>query len=291
MTDDEATDETFAERMTRAIDERGVSLSTLWRRLHDNGDPVARSTLAQWRTGARRPEGPASLAAVAGLEVLLGLPHGELLGRIGPSLRTGPLPSFQLTGRDIAERDAVLESFRALDFRARIPMRRMSLQMTGDIDAVGDLRTARVQLLVTAQSGTIDRFPWFQITPHSCDEPLEFTADAGCSLGPSFRHPNGRVSAVTVILDHPVEARDTALIELTTRFPEGSGIRELRLLAAIEASEALLWARFHPDAVPTKVEEFERDQAHELSVPRDPRRSVHTARKRFGPGYVGFRWS
>ncbi|GAA1979625.1 hypothetical protein [Kitasatospora viridis] len=85
----------FHAALSRAICAKGLSLDRIRDRLAELGLPVAVSTLSNWQRGATRPHRPRSLAAVARLDAILGLPPGTLLGHLGepgPRGRARPAP-------------------------------------------------------------------------------------------------------------------------------------------------------------------------------------------------------
>src|SRR5690349_5044665 len=104
----------FAAAFRAAVNGRGVTLSWLQQRLQARGNRVSMAALSYWRSGARRPEGAQSLAALADIEDLLCVDAGSLSGLLGPTNRTGPLgPNLFPIDEEQLER-AVMEVYRAL---------------------------------------------------------------------------------------------------------------------------------------------------------------------------------
>lgn len=108
----------FAEAFDAAVADRGVSLSSLHRRLAELATPVSVATLSYWRSGRSVPERATSLAAVGVLEEVLGLGPGALATHLRPVRRTAPpgrqVPTEQLTGHG----DAVRAALAHLDFES-----------------------------------------------------------------------------------------------------------------------------------------------------------------------------
>ncbi|MFC7614747.1 hypothetical protein ACFQV2_15660 [Actinokineospora soli] len=68
----------FATALREAIAAAGVTLDRLAAELRGRGTPVSLATLSYWCSGRSRPERAGSLAALAELEGLLGLPANGL---------------------------------------------------------------------------------------------------------------------------------------------------------------------------------------------------------------------
>ena len=73
----------FAEALTKAVDNSGLSLERIQHHLAARGMQVSLSTLSYWRRGRSRPERPESLNVVAALEEQLDLGEGFLIDRLG----------------------------------------------------------------------------------------------------------------------------------------------------------------------------------------------------------------
>ena len=90
----------FPEAFAEALSRRGVSLSWLHQRLVERGHPVSPAALSYWRSGRSQPERGTSRDALIEIELLLRVPPGALLSRLGPSRRPGPRPA-ERTLRDL----------------------------------------------------------------------------------------------------------------------------------------------------------------------------------------------
>ena len=105
----------FANALRDAINAKPVTLSWLQRQLKARGNRVSMATLSYWRSGARRPEGVQSLAALSDIEELLGLDVGALSRLLRSTNRTGPLGPNQFPIEEEELELAVIEALQALD--------------------------------------------------------------------------------------------------------------------------------------------------------------------------------
>src|ERR1043165_4943475 len=74
----------FSTALRAAVAGSGQSLAALSRQLRARGTPASVSTLSSWQTGENHPERTASVAALATLESVLGLPSRSLIGLLPP---------------------------------------------------------------------------------------------------------------------------------------------------------------------------------------------------------------
>ena len=75
----------FAASFRDAINARGLTLARLHEQLRARGNSVSMATLSYWRSGARRPEGAQSMAALSDLRS--GTPRQSRCGRPSRSPR------------------------------------------------------------------------------------------------------------------------------------------------------------------------------------------------------------
>ncbi|MFC7616236.1 hypothetical protein ACFQV2_24925 [Actinokineospora soli] len=85
----------FEVALDAAIEASGLTLERLRSRLADCGVTVSRTAISYWRTGRSRPERDESLAALAGLEQVLGLPSASLVALLGGRRPRGRTPGRQ----------------------------------------------------------------------------------------------------------------------------------------------------------------------------------------------------
>ncbi|MEJ1089193.1 hypothetical protein WDU99_12800 [Microbacterium sp. Mu-80] len=283
----------FAHALREAIDARRMTLSRLHERLSDRGNAVSMATLSYWRSGARRPEGAQSLAAVTDIEDLLGLDPGSLTGRLGPTLRTGPLgpTAFPFDEQSLEER--VRDTFIAMGATYPDPTRELSIHAVTDVGADHGIVRRTTRLVVQGTAGVISAIPFVEITHGIPTESPTFTALGGGRIATTHTDPSRTVHGFLFALDRPITTPEATVIEWSVDyppgFPEGDGSGHG---IALQCRELLLWTRFHPDAIPVWIEEVEETPAGEVVVPRtlDGGSSLHAVRRSFGPGSLALRW-
>ena len=284
-------DDGFAGAFRAAIAARGVTLSWLHRRLDEHGDAVSMTTLSYWRSGARRPEGTASLAAIDAIETLLNVAPGDLSDRIRPTPRLGNLPEAHLPDLTPGLSQEVDEMIAEFGLSPSSSLRDLSTLIVADVDERGDATSMTLRSLVQCTADTIAALPLFDFAEPG--EPLRRIVDVrGATAMPLLRHPGGRVVCHVLELDHPIAAGETTMIELTELRPAGSApFRELSHTVSRPSRHLAIWARFPAGSVPDWIEEFERDDNGE-SVRAHPvdGASAHVFRFGYGPGELGLRW-
>lgn len=282
----------FADALRAAIDRRGVTLSWLISQLRDLGSPVSSATLSYWRSGARRPEGAQSLAAIAAIEELLHLRSGALRTLVGPTHRIGPFgaPQFPLNQNPIEK--AVFEVFSALGEDNPDRARDVSTQSVTLVGADGNVASRTTRSLVQSASGIITDIPYVEMSPGVRTPPPEFRAVAGATLSEVYSHPSGEVHGFNLRLETPIDTAETTLIEWTMDVPDGyPPTRETGHGVSRPCRELLLWTRFHPDAVPDWADEREDTPSGVIVSPVTiGGTSVHQVRRRFGPGLLALEW-
>jgi hypothetical protein len=292
-TSDEQSATSFAEMLSTAIRERGVTLARLHARLADRGNPVSMATLSYWRSGARHPEGAQSLAAIADLEELLDLDRGALLERLGPSMRTGPLGSTAFPFDEELMEERVRETFLAMGAVYPDPTRELTIHAVTDVGPDGRPLRRSTRLLVQATSGVVSAIPFVELTPGTPTPSPDFVAVGGGRISARHTHESREVHGFMFEPEQPVTAPASTLIEWAVVYPPefprsdgtGHGI-------AFQSRELLLWTRFDPAGVPDWIEEVEETPLGEVITPRalDGALSLHAIRRGFGPGALSMRW-
>lgn len=281
----------FAAALREAIASRDVTLVWLRDRLAETGNPVSLSTLSYWRSGRRNPEGAASRAAIAEIERLLDLPAGQLGSQVGPHRRVGPVapPVAPFEARPV--NTAVEETSKALKAPFGV-FRELATHIVADLDADGILRRRWIRMVVQVTSGTVSEYPWVEIVEGD-DGPPVFTSAAGARVNRTHAHPSGAAYGVVLELDRPVPAPRTAALEWVTDYPDDvAPTRECIHGRSRDGGAMLVWMRFHPDRLPTWVEEFCDDgETPNVRVPFTDGTTAHTFRRSFGPGVFGLRWA
>lgn len=283
----------FADALSLAIRERGTTLARLHARLADRGNRVSMATLSYWRSGARRPEGAQSLAAIADLEELLSLDQGALLDRLGPTLRTGPLGSTAFPFDEELIEQHVRETFLAMGAVYPDPTRELTTHAVTDVGADGHVLRRTTRLLVQATSGTMSAIPFVELTPGIRTPPPQFEAVGGGRITRRHSHPSGEVHGFLFETECAITAPGSTMIEWAVVYPPGTPATDgTGHGVAFRSRELLVWTRFHPAAVPDWCEEVEETPEGEVVTPRtlDGAQSLHAIRRGFGPGALGIRW-
>lgn len=286
--------EGFAGSFRDAINERGLTLARLHEQLKVRGNRVSMATLSYWRSGARRPEGAQSMAALGDIEELLNLEPGALTALLGTTNRTGPLGpnQFPLDERELEE--AVKEAFAALGAEYPDTSRELTTHSVTDVGADGNIAFSMTRSILQSTVGTVSSLPLLELNPGMSTPPPVFTAVSGGRIAAHYSHPNGEVHGVLFELDVPLTAPETSIVEWSVEYPTGfPPQRETGHALARQCRELLVWTRFHPDALPDRLEE-------RVETPRgltttelflEGRTSVHQVRRAFGPGALGLSWS
>lgn len=284
----------FAASFRDAINARGLTLARLHEQLRARGNSVSMATLSYWRSGARRPEGAQSMAALGDIEQLLHLEPGSLTALLGTTNRTGPLgPNlFPLDEQELE--DAVKEAFAALGAEYPDTSRELTTHSVTDVDAAGNVSYSITRSIVQSTVGTVSSIPFLEMTPGISTPAPFIEAVAGGRIAARYSHPNGEVHGVLFELDVPLTAPSTAMVEWSVAYPpDYPPQRETGHAVARQTRELLVWTRFHPDALPDRIEERvetpDGSTLTELSL--EGRNSVHQVRRAFGPGLLGVAWS
>jgi hypothetical protein len=283
----------FAGAFRDAVNARRVTLSWLQARLRARGNRVSLATLSYWRSGARRPEGAQSLAALVDIEELLGLEPGALTRLIGSSHRTGPLGPNLFPLKQHAIERAVKDAFTALGAAYPDTSRELTTHSVTDVDAAGNVRATQTRSIVQSTIGTVTAIPFLELTPGVRTPAPVFRADFGGRMRATYSHPDGEVHGMLLELDAPLTAPQTTVIEWSVRYPpDYPAARETGHAVARQCRELLIWTRFHPDALPDWLEERV-DTPHGITVAPISLHggtSVHQVRRAFGPGALVLRW-
>lgn len=283
----------FAGALRDAINAKDVTLSWLQQRLKRRGNRVSMATLSYWRSGARRPEGVQSLAALADIEELLDLDEGALVRLLPSTKRTGPLgPSqFPIDQEDIEQ--AVKDAYAALGAAYPDMSREVTTHSVTDVDADGNVSYSITRSVLQATSGTITATPFLELTPGTPTPAPTFKAVSGGTISGRYSHAGGEVHGVMFELDAPLTAPDTTIVEWAVEYPpDYPATRETGHGVARQCRELLVWVRFHPDALPDWCEErVETSSGIAITpVPVNRGGSVHLLHRSFGPGAVELLW-
>ncbi|MFF3026641.1 hypothetical protein [Microbacterium sp. NPDC057944] len=275
------------------INARGVTLAWLHEQLRVRGNRVSMATLSYWRSGARRPEGVQSMAALHDIEELLHLPDGALTALLGGTNRTGPLGPNQFPLDEKELEQAVKDTFEALGTPYPDTSRELTTHSVTDVDADGNVFRCITRSVVQSTVGTVSAIPFLELSPGiSTPAPL-LDAVSGGSISERYSHPTGEVHGALFELESPLTAPGTAVIEWSIAYPDDyPPTRETGHAVARQCRELMVWTRFHPDALPDWIEEKIETPTgiHLAPLSLEGRSSIHQVRRAFGPGTVELRW-
>lgn len=276
-----------------AINARGVTLAWLHEQLRARGNTVSMATLSYWRSGARRPEGAQSLAALGDIEDLLHLDEGTLTHLVGGTNRTGPLGPMQFPIDEAALEQMVKDAYAALGADYPDTSREVTTQSVTDVDAEGNVAFCVTRSVVQSTVGTVHAIPFVELSPGVSTPPPLLEAVSGGRISARWSHPSGEVHGVLFELETPLTAPETTAIEWSIGFPaDYPATRDTGHAVGRQCRELLVWTRFHPDALPDWIEEKVETPVGVETIARtlDGRTSVHSQHRSFGPGAITFRW-
>lgn len=283
----------FTSALRDGINARGVTLAWLQEQLRMRGNTVSMATLSYWRSGARRPEGAQSMAALGDIEELLALADGALTGLLGATKRTGPLGPVQFPIDEADLERMVKEAFAALGTPYPDTSREVTTHSVTDVDADGNLSHCITRSVVQSTTGTVTAIPFLEMSPGVRTPAPLLSAVTGGRISARYSHPSGEVHGALFELEAPLTAPGTAVIEWSIDYPaDYPPTQETGHAVARQCRELMVWTRFHPDAIPDWVEEkIETPTGIRLApLSLAGRTSVHQVRRAFGPGTIELRW-
>jgi hypothetical protein len=135
--------------------------------------------------------------------------------------------------------------------------------------------------------------------------PLRFDTDElvvevvrGGRVGEHLYQVNDYLHGVDIVLDRPLAAGQTALLQFHTSFAYAADPPpELRRGVARAVNDLTIWVRFHPDRVPARVWQARWDRldqarvVEEAEAELDSELSVHARFGAVSSAIVGFHWS
>jgi hypothetical protein len=284
---------TFPEAFAQALTRRGVTLAWVHQRLVECGCPVSPTALSYWRSGRSQPERGTSLDALAEIERLLRVSPGGLTSRLGPSRRPGPRPGERTMQELFADTPGVMPALDALGFEGLYDELVEQLRhITIDVDAQGRTKAMEVRAIMQARRDGARRTPLI-VTLDDLSLAPRFVPVAGCSIGRTFLDPATRVFAAELLADHALAKDETCLYEIWVELAQPSDDTWFDHYAARRLGELLIWVRFDPATLPTRVERYLRtDHADQVEeIPLGGGTAVHALARGFGPGVLGIRWT
>jgi hypothetical protein len=283
----------FPQVFADALERRGVSLAWLHAHLAARGHRVSPAALSYWRSGRSQPERSASREALVEIERLLRVAPGTLTGRLGPSRRPGPRPGEKSVRELFADAPGVMEALHGIGFEGLYDELVEQLRhLTIDIDASVRPTTIQVRALMQARHDGARRTPVI-VTLDEAGRAPRFRPVAWCSLGRQVLDEDAGGSAVELVVDRPLQRDESCLMELCVELPEPATDTRYDHYAARRMAELLVWVRFDPARVPSRVERFTVVEGVEDSeeVVLGTGSTAHALARGFGPGLLGLRWT
>ncbi|MGH3712905.1 MAG: hypothetical protein ACRDT4_05515 [Micromonosporaceae bacterium] len=290
----------FSTSLRAALASRGYSLEQLARELRRRGTPVSASALGAWQTGDNHPERASSIAAVANVEAVLGLPPRSLVHLIPPrrargrTRPTGPGPSHRLLWRSPEAVSRVLAKLEATPDELDLAVRISRSQKTY-IDSGGYEREIHDRHLLLGTRRRIERVLTLA-RYHSLPQPPTVFRTEGCRLGRFRADVAGSICGYELLLDQPLEIGGLTVIEYAMRLPPGQPETRSTVRVHPGARELTLSVNFDPERVPARCEGF-----HQAAYDLPPRTVRERSGDTFGnafqfitldpaPGIYGLRW-
>lgn len=287
---------TFAELLSEAMERQQVSLSRLRQRLIDSGNPVALSTLSQWRSGRRRPEGPVSEAVVEEIEQLLDLPPGRLSYRLTSSRRPGA-GHHGAAHRGAGRLDTAIRMLSAdLGYVDEAAVEVFFSHVVIEVGPDRQIAQVTRRSVVRARADATDRVLFIFAFPELADLELDrlerFEVTLGGRLGPVGRDETGAVFGCAVLLDPHLERGETSVHEVRFAVAPGAGNGYSERTLNETYRDQILWVRFSPEVLPRVVTTFtdSADRHRSRTLAPSGTGCYHLAHRDFGPGVAGLQW-
>lgn len=293
MDDERALAQAFPEAFAEALRRRGVSLAWLHQRLVERGNPVSPAALSYWRSGRSQPERGTSREALVQIEGLLRVEPGSLTDLLGPSRRPGPRPGERTVKELFADLPGVQEALDELRFEGLYDeLVEVLRHLTVDVDVTGHATSVQVRAVVQARCDGARRTP-VVVTLDEGGRSPRFVPTIGCSLGRQRTDLETGVFAAELLMDRALARDETYVYELCVQLPGPSAEARFDHYAARRLGELLVWVRFDPSRVPSRVERYTLIDGVERAeeIPLRGGAGAHALARGFGPGILGVRWT
>jgi hypothetical protein len=291
-------DGSLAALLSRALDERGMSLTQLQGRLRNRGHRVSLASLSYWRSGQRRPETADSLDTIAQIEEILDLEPGRLRNGRGPSRRAGrwerPVPFGELVPTSVPVDDALA----SLDLTAWTDyVVEDVVHLSVDVDGAGTPTRSTSQILLRAVQDGALHYPFYVFAGADDPRPPVLSDLRGATVTGHQEVPEAGLVVWRATLPRPLAAGETAMIEAVVELGDtGEPETEWVHYAVRRLSELTVWVRFDPTHLPRSCEllvEGEDGEPRRTPVDVSGMHSAHLTVRGFGPGRAGvlFDWA
>ncbi|GLZ81999.1 hypothetical protein Afil01_68060 [Actinorhabdospora filicis] len=245
----------FSSALRTAITASGKSLVALSRELRARGAPASVSTLSGWQTGENHPERASSLAALATLEEILGLPPRTLLALV-PSRRprgrwrapaSTTLPHRRMW-RSPEAVERVLARLDAAPADLYVPAR-VSRTVKIVVDGRGFERESHHRNLL--RGGREETTRVFGMLRSASLPRLPVVAGTdGCRPGRMRADVPAALTAFELLLDTPLRPDELRQIDFVVRFPPGQRERHMDLRVPPGLRDVVVQAAFDPACPP-----------------------------------------
>ena len=280
----------FATALRAAIARSGVTLERLASDLRARGAPVSLATLSYWCSGRSRPERAGSLAALAELEDLLGLPANGLRRLLPARREVEPVAAAAPWHREDQVRD-LLDRY---DLRLDGQVSRLSAHDRVEIGPDRIKRVQRTRQVLRAEEDGVDRLVvvcWGD----GPDTPApELVPVRNCSVGRVHVDHAAGLTSAELVFDRPLARRETIVVEheLRTAPPRPAALSHQRM-SRLPVREYLVEVRFDPTALPHHCVQFSEMDGQERvkAVDLDSEFTAHALGMDLSPGRYGLRWS
>lgn len=230
----------FGDAISRALEDRGQSLSALARSLNGRGHSVTVATLSLWASGQSAPRRQRSLRMLGDLEQELGLAHGELRTALGLRI---PVSNFERGSMDARLRRAAasewgLPTDDGLQGQTLIGRYDLTAAPNDRLRYGATLRATRAgadRLLLVSPTVVMDGLPTTPVRP------LQF-----CSTGRQRLNRDGSRVVTELILPEPLPLDGMVSVEYALGVPPETRrhtVTTSRPMALVAAQVA-----FGPDA-------------------------------------------
>jgi hypothetical protein len=284
----------FSAGLRSAIGSSALSLEEVSTALRERGTPVSASSLSAWQSGLSVPRRRASLAALAELELLLGLAPGSLEGLLpGGDERGRPGFTADQAWENPAAVARVLAKLEAVPDDPGDP-EKLSQRLTLRMDERGDMRSLTLVTLIRARRDGTHRIISISSDDEIQDAPRVVTA-RGARVGRFRADPTTGYSAYEVLLPTAIDRGELALVEYSEYYRAGVDGQLLGAAIGRGALDTALTVEFHPERLPAECAAY-----YQQSTTVEPRRLTSFAagrpwarlvRSEPEPGIYSITWS
>lgn len=251
MTSDETPP--FAEVLTAAVRDRGLSLERIRARLEAAGVPVSIATLSYWQSGRSMPTRSRSYHTLVELEQILNLDPGHLTRHTHTADGRSRRESFAWQ-KVVPSHELVTSIIQELGIDMQGQMTRLSIQ---DVMVVGPDRLERThdtRVVWRAERPGLHRWAVVVQQDDGGTGVPSIEARFGCEVGEVIEVPERHLMVAEVVARRPLQRGGVIATEHRITLADTSK-PSFRLQRAVSDQMKLLslGVTFHPDAVPSAV--------------------------------------